>query len=146
MILKELAEKFNGKMIVSTPEGETFYTPIPAEMQNRYVHDVSICENALRVALYPSFHHESTPCISVPLKNGKGRLYAEIGGDPDYPEIFTYVKDDEVEQDLTVSTDKNGKIAVLVWANPDSDDCSHEFDISILNPSTESGETDCQKE
>lgn len=131
MTLKELSEKFNGKMIVSTPEGETFCSPIPETVQNRYIHDISICENTLRIKLYPSFHHESIPRISVPLKNGKGRLYAEIGGDPDYPEIFTYVKDDKVEQDLTAATDQGEDIAVLVWTNPESSDYTERFDVQI---------------
>lgn len=131
MKLKELVEKFDGKVIANTPEGETFTSPLPDSMQERYVRKISLQEDALHVALYPSFHHESMPCISVPLKNGKGRLYAEIGGDPDYPEIFTYVKDDEVEQDLTAATDQGDDIAVLVWTNPESSDYTERFDISL---------------
>lgn len=65
----------------------------------------------------------STPCLSLPTP--LGLLCAEVGGDPDYPEIFTYLRKDNGEEiDLVaVTVDKEKEnIRALLWKDTNNDD------------------------
>ena len=95
--------------------------------------------------VYPEERNE----VFIPLSNGK-ELVAESNNDPDYKEIFIYVrgKDRSCYQDLAIVSEdyeiedceivpKPGEYEVKVYGNPDDEDWTNSFQISERpNPRT----------
>lgn len=71
--------------------------------------------------------------ISIPLKNDLGTLCAELGGDPDHPEIFTYIeRPDGIQVDVcAVSQNEHSDgVTILRWLDTSTDQYSDSAIIS----------------
>lgn len=74
--------------------------------------------------------------ISTPLKDGLGTLCAEIGGDPDYPEIFTYVERPDGIQIDCCAVSQNGHsdgVTIYRWLDTSTDAYTDSAVISAEN-------------
>lgn len=78
--------------------------------------------------------------ISTPLKNGLGTLCAVIGGDPDYPEIFTYVERPDGIQIDCCAVSQNGHsdgVTIYRWLDTSTDAYTDSAVVSAENINSE---------